>query len=90
MPDALRLHVLPADDVVLHVGAEVGAGGEGADGEEPLQHPHEAAGLLQHVGLHHRGADGLEHIQNAAKNFNKSSNSERRERKDSERVFFAL
>ncbi len=48
-----------AGDVVLHDGGEIRAGGEGADGEEPLQDAHEPARLFQHGRLHHGGADRL-------------------------------
>ena len=55
----LRRALGVAGDGVFHVGGEVGAGGEGADGEEPLQDAHEAARLLQHARVHHSRADGL-------------------------------
>ena len=52
-----------AGHLILHEGVEIGAGRKSQDGEEPLEHPHEAPGLLQHVRVHDGCSNWLEMLK---------------------------
>lgn len=46
-------------NVIFNIWIETGAGSKGHNGEEPLQHPHEASRLLEDPCVHDCGSDGL-------------------------------